>query len=291
MPGIRSSVSSRISHDSTATAQPSSVVAQSADIRPEGLSVSRSDYWVLTGLLSLSAVTALVVFYSRNEILLSGDAVTHINIARRVFDSRTPGPLQLGTVWLPLPHLLTIPFVISNRMWQTGIGGSLVSVVSYVLMGLGMFRLLSPYSRLAAWAGTLILAVNPNLLYVQATALNESLYLICFVWAAVYFDEARRALAHGGVRAGAWLEKGAMALTAGTLTRYDGWFLACLCWVAIFPAVVKLAKTMSPENAAGLRRVMFKAVLLTALGPTLWLAYNFGAKGNALDFANGPYSP
>ena len=75
MPAIRSSVSSRISHDSTATAQPSSVVAQSADIRPEGLSVSRCDYWVLTGLLSLSAVTALVVFYSRNEILLSGDMV------------------------------------------------------------------------------------------------------------------------------------------------------------------------------------------------------------------------
>ena len=46
--------------------------------------------------------------------MLYGDAVAHINIARRVFDSRTPGLLQLGTVWLPLPHLLMIPFLISD---------------------------------------------------------------------------------------------------------------------------------------------------------------------------------
>ncbi|MGC2540163.1 MAG: hypothetical protein WA372_03125, partial [Candidatus Sulfotelmatobacter sp.] len=58
------------------------------------------------------------LFYFRNgAVLLYGDAVAHINIARRVFDSRTPGPLQLGTVWLPLPHLLILPFIVSKQMW------------------------------------------------------------------------------------------------------------------------------------------------------------------------------
>src|ERR1700678_4671988 len=66
-----------------------------------------------------------VLFYYRNgDLLLYGDAVAHINIARRVFDSRTPGLLQLGTVWLPLPHLLMIPFLLLNSAWQSGIGGS-----------------------------------------------------------------------------------------------------------------------------------------------------------------------
>ncbi|MGA7593087.1 MAG: hypothetical protein WBW02_21435, partial [Candidatus Sulfotelmatobacter sp.] len=58
------------------------------------------------------------LFYFRNgAVLLYGDAVAHINIARRVFDSRTPGPLQLGTVWLPLPHLLILPCIVSKQMW------------------------------------------------------------------------------------------------------------------------------------------------------------------------------
>src|SRR5690349_15855075 len=85
---------------------------------------TKSDLWVATSVLSVVGLAALALFYWRNEILLSGDAVAHINIARRVFDSRTPSPMQLGTVWLPLPHVLTIPFVISTRMWQSGIGGS-----------------------------------------------------------------------------------------------------------------------------------------------------------------------
>ena len=37
-------------------------------------------------------------------LLLYGDAVAHLHIARRVFDSMNPGFRQLGSVWLPLPH-------------------------------------------------------------------------------------------------------------------------------------------------------------------------------------------
>ena len=71
------------------------------------------------------------LFYDRSgDVLLYGDAVAHINIARRVFDSRTPGLLQLGTVWLPLPHLLMIPFIVSKHMWQTGAGGSIPSMAA-----------------------------------------------------------------------------------------------------------------------------------------------------------------
>lgn len=248
------------------------------------------DYYLVILLLTSLGIFFLWFFYSRTEILLSGDAVAHINIARRVFDSRTPGPMQLGTVWLPLPHVLTIPFIVSERLWKSGIGGSIPSLISYMIAGLGVFRLLSMWSRLAAWLSTIIFAANPNILYVQTTALNESMYLACFVWSLVFFLEASRALLRNNASAGKWMEKGAIALAAAILTRYDGWFLSCACWLTILPLAVKRIQAMPDAERTTMRSAAFKALLLTALAPTVWLAYNFGSKGNALDFANGPYS-
>ncbi|MFZ0798112.1 MAG: hypothetical protein WAM98_10025, partial [Terriglobales bacterium] len=60
----------------------------------------------VAGIAVLVSLFSFLYYLQRNDLLLYGDAVAHINIARRVFDSQTPGLLQLGTVWLPLPHLL-----------------------------------------------------------------------------------------------------------------------------------------------------------------------------------------
>ena len=96
---------------------------------------------LVTGIAACVSLISVLIYFQRGQILLYGDAVAHINIARRVFDSRTPGLLQLGTVWLPLPHLLTMPFLVSDQAWSTGVGGSLPSMVCYVLSVLGIFRL------------------------------------------------------------------------------------------------------------------------------------------------------
>src|SRR2546421_966404 len=102
---------------------------------------------LLAWLATCISILSFLVYLRRGELLLYGDAVAHINIARRVFDSRTPGLLQLGTVWLPLPHLLMLPTLLSRWMWQTGIGGSIPSLVAFVLSVVGIFRLL----RNAPW--------------------------------------------------------------------------------------------------------------------------------------------
>src|SRR5437868_1201580 len=153
----------------------------------------------------LAACVSLVAFlfyFQNGNVLLYGDAVAHINIARRVFDSRTPGPLQLGTVWLPLPHLLILPFVISKKMWQTGIGGSIPSLFGYVLSVVGVRRLMRTVlsgsvaeeksARFAGWLAVAIVALNPNLIYLQTTAMTEPLYLPFFIWAIVFFASAIR---------------------------------------------------------------------------------------------------
>src|SRR5579859_5051366 len=122
-----------------------------------------SETRLLAWLATCVSVLAFLFYFRRGEVLLYGDAIAHINIARRVFDSQTPGLLQLGTVWLPLPHLLMIPFLISLRMWQTGAGGSIASMAAYVFGIVGIFRLTRGVlaqsaepdrcTRIAAWTG------------------------------------------------------------------------------------------------------------------------------------------
>jgi hypothetical protein len=249
---------------------------------------------------------SFLYYFQRSDLLLYGDAVAHINIARRVFDSQTPGLLQLGTVWLPLPHLLMIPFLWSDAMWQNGTGGSIPSMIAYVLGVVGIFRLVrgmleadlrtKPAAGVGAWAAAFVYGANPNLIYMQATAMTESVYLALFIWALVYFTEFIRSLRKNSnedgrqtQRARTPLVRCACCLAGAELTRYDGWFLAGVMGAAVVVIALRRWQNRASEDRA-LRRVAVKFLLGIALAPILWLVYNGVVYGNALEFANGPYS-
>jgi len=273
--------------------------------KPENAAASSpdSDVNLLIFLATCVSVFSFLFFFRSGEILLYGDAIAHINIARRVFDSKTPGLLQLGTVWLPLPHLLMIPFLILNRMWQSGAGGSIPSMAAYVFSVIGIFRLVrgvlsrSPMpdasARIAAWTAAIIFAANPNLIYMQATAMGESLYLGFFIWVVVYFAEYIR----GGTKA---LTKCGFCLAAASLTRYDGWFLAAAMVGVVlleYGLAHRAAVRGTPQGASEARSnrvsapaAVIKFVLIAVTAPALWLAYNGIVYRNPLEFENGPYS-
>jgi hypothetical protein len=254
------------------------------------LSQSR-DYVLLAGIATLVSLCALIFYYRQNAILLYGDAVAHINIARRVFDSRTPGFFQLGTVWLPLPHVLDMPFVVSDRLWRTGIGASIPSMLAYIAGTLGIFRLVaSVASRSAAWAAALIYAFNPNLIYMQSTAMTEPLYLALMIWALVYFVDFVQLVKRDAKRARAALQKCAFAVGADMLVRYDGWFLAAVLGVAALAFLLVNRTSINRVGIRILRRAVIEFGLLTVLVGGLWLAYNQANYGNPLEWANGPYS-
>src|SRR5580658_2661184 len=253
-----------------------------------------SEIRLLAWLATCVSVISLLAYVQRGDVLLYGDAVAHMNIARRVFDSKTPGLLQLGTVWLPLPHLLMIPFLLSSEMWQRGVGGSIPSMSAYVFSVIGIFRLVrgalsrnaepDSAARLAAWTAAVVYAANPNLIYMQTTAMGESLYLAFFIWAVVYLSECMS----GNAKA---LGKCGLCLSAACLTRYDGWFLA-----AAMAATVVLFNIFGagPTNKTSARlfprAAVAKFVLIAAAAPSLWLLYNGIIYRNPLEFANGPYS-
>ncbi|MGA7756035.1 MAG: hypothetical protein WCB05_24620 [Candidatus Sulfotelmatobacter sp.] len=252
-----------------------------------------SEVRLLAWLATCVSVLAFLFYYQRGEVMLYGDAVAHINIARRVFDSKTPGLLQLGTVWLPLPHLLMIPFLISNQMWSSGAGGSIPSMAAFVFGAIGIFRLtrgtfsraLSPDgpARFAAWTAAAIFALNPNLIYMQSTAMGETLYLAFFIWAVVYFSE----WAQGDAKA---VTKCGLCLAASCLTRYDGWFVAVAMAGVVAVQPVMSGKPNREKTANRYRVAAIKFALIAAAAPALWLAYNGIVYRNPLEFENGPYS-
>ena len=227
---------------------------------------------VLLGGLSWAA---LRYHHQRGYTTWYGDAEAHLNIARRVADSRTPNWEQIGTVWLPLPHLLMLPLVRDDALWLSGLAGTIPSAACFVLAGLFLYAAARRafQSRAAGIAALALVALNPNLLYLQATPMTEPMMLAALA-ALLYFTVRFRETQGLGAVVGA-----ALAALAGALTRYEGWFVIPFATLYFLVA----AKRRRLACAA-----LFGAV--ASLGPLWWLAHNWWYHGNALEFYNGPWS-
>src|SRR3984885_2709427 len=149
---------------------------------------------VALGAVLLSFV-ALLLSYSRGYLLLYGDAVAHLGIARRILDSHNPGLVQLGGVWLPLPHLLMMPFVQKMEWWQNGLAGAWPSLLCYIASVAGLYRL-ARRMMMPRWAfaATAFYALNPNLLYLATTAMTEPLFLAILIWTTLLTIECAAAI-------------------------------------------------------------------------------------------------
>src|SRR5919108_3124689 len=126
-------------------------------------------------------------------------------------------------------------------------------MVAYVAGVLGMARFFwngglgAKASAAGGWLAALLYAANPNLLYLQATAMTEPLSLALTIWAIVFYaefvnalEDSRRIQLSVTQRDGAagrarfkltWL---AVALDAGMMTRYDAWFLAVIAGIGVW---------------------------------------------------------
>jgi hypothetical protein len=157
-------------------------------------------------LASLAAGSAAAVwfFYAHGWLLYFGDAEAHLNTARRIVDSQTPGYEQLGRIWLPLPHLLMLPLVRIDTLWRNGLAGAIPSALCFVVAGTFLYaaarRLFD--STAAAAASTALFAANPNLLYLQATAMGEPVFFACLMALLYASGMARRRRGGAGLRAG-----------------------------------------------------------------------------------------
>lgn len=223
------------------------------------------EYAAAALLLTAIGVLAAVWHHSQGYPLYYGDAEAHLNIARRVVDSRTPGYDQIGTVWLPLPHVLTMPFVRSLDLWRSGMAGTIPGVACFVLAGTLLFGAarLSFGFFAAGLTATLLFALNPNVLYLATTPMTEPAYFAA-VAGVMFFTLRGNPVA------------AALFSCAASLTRYEGW--------ALIPVVALVFLITN-----GWRRAfLFGAV--ASLAPLYWLGHNWLYFGNPLEFYNGPGS-
>jgi hypothetical protein len=245
--------------------------------------ISRNEWLVVVASTVAASALASLWSWHHNAMLNYGDAVAHLHIARRVIDSHRPGLSQLGSVWLPLPHLLLLPFVAVYAWWADGIAGMIPSALAYVAGCAGIYRLARCWLRpSAAIVALAFFALNPNLLYLQTTAMTEPLFLCEMVWLAVWLVEWRGALNNDPPRAARLLCCIALVLIAAVFTRYDGWILALLAWTSV--GIVQL-RTSTLRS-----RAFWIASAAVVAAPLVWFAYNAIVFGDWLDFARGPYS-
>jgi hypothetical protein len=128
-------------------------------------------------------VCATAYAFSHDVIVAYGDAESHLNIAKRVVQSLTPGAAQLGGIWLPLPHVLMIPFVWLDPLWRSGLAGSFVSGIAFVISCAYLYKTtyIITKNKYASFFSFTIFALNPNILYLQATPMTELVLIMFFI--------------------------------------------------------------------------------------------------------------
>lgn len=234
---------------------------------------ARPTWWV--GLVAfVTGVMAQVIAHRVDAVHAFWDAQAHLDIARRVVDSITPGLQMLGTVWLPVPHLLYLPFTLVDAWWWNGLAGGIVGLAAFVATAVAVFQVASRRigSGWPAFTAAGVVICNPSLLYLQATAMTEPLLLGCIAVSVAALD---RWWDTPDAFAPLWVAGVFAALAVGS--RYDGWFYVT---VAV-PVVAWRARRLG-----GVARFACAPALMVAL----WLWYNWHYFGDPLEFQRGIWS-
>lgn len=229
------------------------------------LRVHLTDEWAVA-LLAAALSIGFFIWYERRGLTSAfNDARSRELIARRVLMSRTPGLAQLGTTWPPLLYLFMLPTIWNKTLFDSGLAGSLPSMLAYVIAALYMYRTarLVTSSRAAGWVTAAVLMLNPSLLYMQTTAMSETGSLAAFAVAIFYGLRAAQTLHAADV------VRCAAAVAAGTLIRYDNWLLA----FALLPLLMYVAWRRRDRALAEAWGLLY--TLLAFAGCGAWVIYNW----------------
>ena len=218
---------------------------------------------------------------SYNVIVSYADAPTHLNLARRVHDDLHPGLGQLGAYWLPLAHVIELPFVWNDALWRSGLAGAIPSMGCYLLSVWLIYHLalLATDGRVPAVIAALAFAANPNVLYLHVTPMFEPA-IIASVLGATY--ALARWLRDGGFFL---LIVAAAAMSVVATSRYEAWAV-----VAGSAVVIVMALWQRGDRGALLRGRLLFYLVLAWYGMALWLLWNLALNGDALYFLHPSFN-
>lgn len=225
------------------------------------------------------SVASFAYYYHAGLITAYGDSRGHLDIARRVVDSLTPGAAQLGGYWLPLLHVLMLPTIWNDFMWQSGLSGSIPNMIAFVVAVLFMYRLafLATGNKFSAFIGASVLLFNPNLLYMQATPMTESLFVCTITVFMFYFYRWFREEKTSD------LVLAAIFLVLSSLNRYEGWGLVIAANALMLWRLVERRFDKKTEGAV----IAFG--MLSFFGIFLWLLWGAVIFHDPLEFMHNAW--
>ncbi len=231
------------------------------------------------------SVLATLYSYIHGYVIVYGDAESHLNIAKRVVDSLTPGMAQLGGIWLPLPHLLMVPFVAFDPLWRTGLAGSIVSGVAFVTSCVFLFKLMKllTHHLTASLFAVGLFAFNPSVLYIQSTPMTEMPLIALFIVSTYFFVKF--------VKNPDDILSLILAAFFGflaTLTRYDGWFLVLFQAAGIIVVSLSLRHFRNQWSRMEGKLILYST--LAFFGILLWFVWDWLILGDPLYFTHSEFS-
>ena len=214
--------------------------------------------------LAIAAIALIVgsfaaIHYSLAELALAHyDARAHLVVARRIIDSLTPGWQQVGAVWLPLPHLLNMIPVQIDFMYRTGASAIALSVLSLTLAVWSLSAAIRSMtgSTSGAVAGSALLLLNPNVLYLQSTSMTEPL-LFATVLLSILLTGRWAAMDAVG-----WPTAAGMALAAACLTRYESWPIAAAIIGLTVLVLIRGGMPVAQSFRAGTRLAAYPTIAI-----------------------------
>ncbi|MEW6604485.1 MAG: glycosyltransferase family 39 protein [Thermoproteota archaeon] len=247
--------------------------------------IQSSGHWLVFAVVIILGLSIASYLYSLDKysLVYFGDSVSHMLGARKLVDwSENPGFAQLGTVWLPLPHIILLPFTLIDPLFTTGFAGVIVSlpclaITTALLYKMIRIHLVSGFSHVA-FIGALLYALNPNILYLGMTAMTEAPFMLFFVASAYFLQKWHRNPEQLRI-----LMLSSIFVVLATLCRYEGWilplFLAPFATMLMIKGEFKVQKKMLGILLA----------LASFLGIAFWVSYNAIQYGDPLEFANAEY--
>ncbi len=229
--------------------------------------------------LVLSGVVAFKV-YEIGAVKTMVDQNSHLNLSRQVIDSMTPGLSQLG-FWPPLLHILMLPFVAVDFLYQSGLAGIFTLAPFLAMAAVYLYKTIELIIRnkTIAFFGSLVFLMNPYVLYYTATPMMEILFMANLFACGYYvtrwlmFNQLKDILI------------ASVFVAISTISRFEGLFLIPIVGIIIIVKLLANRKSY-PE----IESLMLLFSLLAFSGFFVILAYGYVFGNNPLAFMNSAWS-
>ena len=256
-------------------------------LKPEGtlsLLKAREEFMLGIVLLLVSSAAAIKLYAAdKYAFILYGDAASHLVKARQLVDSWQPGVENFGTVWLPVPHVLLLPFGLFDGLFFSGAAGLVAGIPFLIGTAILLFAIVRRLtgSRPIGLLSAFMFGLNPNIIYLALTPMSE---LAFFFFVALGAYAIQRWLYE---REDHWLVVCSLAVMLATLSRYEAWLLApCVALPAFVEGFLAWKRNEHQRT-----RTMILSALLSLGGIILWLCWNKFMYGDFFQFAPWKYRP